>query len=227
MFLETLKRFIPEPLILATRPLRRYFEAQRRFDRRLGVETSEALEVDNLDASAEVRRHASGYEATSPAAFRAIMRILTGLGIPLERYAFLDMGSGKAAVLLYALHYPFRRILGVELSARLHSIAQRNLEAARRLNPRLASRPVENVCMNVVAYPIPAEPLLCFLYNPFKGDTLDRVVDNVRRSLAEHPRGLLIVYYHSLSRHEAWDKAGFLRTVLRSDDLTIYRPTVG
>src|SRR5262245_42122625 len=178
---EALKRFIPEPLIRATRPLRRYFEAQRRFDRRMGVETSDTLHSDKLDASVDARRHASGYEATSPAAFRSIMSTLTRLRVPLERYAFLDMGSGKAAVLLYALHYPFRRILGVELSARLHAIAQRNLEAARRLNPRLASRPVDNVCMDVTTYPLPPEPVICFLYNPFKGVTLDRVVENVRR----------------------------------------------
>ena len=190
----------------------------------MGVETSETLEAEDLDASADARLHASGYEATSPAAFREVMNTLTGLRVPLERYAFLDLGSGKAAVLLYALRYPFRRVLGVELSARLHGVAQRNLETARRLNPRLASREVENVCMDVTTYPIPPEPVICFLYNPFKGATLDRVVENVGRSLADHPRDLLVVYYHRISRHGAWDDARFLNVVLRSSNLTIYRP---
>jgi SAM-dependent methyltransferase len=211
---------VPEALVRATRPLRLYFHPQRRFDRRWGVETSACVEARDLDAHEEARRHASGYEPTPRAEF---FRMLRGVREALDRYVFVDLGSGKGAVLLYALERPFRRIIGVELSPALHGIARRNLDRVRRLRPRLTARHVELHCMDVTDYQLPLEPAICFLGNPFKGKTLDAVVSNVRRSLEILPRDLLILYFHPLSRHAAWDGAPFLDTVARAPRHTLYR----
>jgi hypothetical protein len=132
------------------------------------------------------------------------------------------MGSGKGAVLLYALDYPFPRIVGVELSERLHRVAQCNLERALAAAPAGRPRRVECLRMDVTAFPIPPEPVICYLSNPFKGKALDAVVANLRRSLAERPRGAAVVYYHPLSRHAAWDEAPFLRVAERRRTHTIY-----
>src|SRR5512132_2745296 len=110
---QTIKRFLPSSLVMATRPMRQYFDPQRRFDRRLGVDTSGEINVEHLDVTDGLRPHASGYEPTPPATFHRIMK-----NVPMSprEQVFVDMGSGKGAVLLYALGYPFQRILGIELS---------------------------------------------------------------------------------------------------------------
>lgn len=40
---------------------------------------------------------------------------------------FLDLGSGKGRMVLSAARFPFRRIIGVELSNDLTAIARRNV----------------------------------------------------------------------------------------------------
>jgi hypothetical protein len=236
---QTLKRFLPASLVVATRPMRQYFNPQRRFDRRLGVDTCGAVQADELDFGQGLRRHASGYEPTAPAVFH---RILRNVPVRPERCVFVDMGSGKGAVLLYALDYPFRRILGVELSPQLHAIAQRNLEhvQGRRSRPLVGAASGDGVvtgsdevlqsgmrarslCMSAADFIFPPEPTLVFLGNPFKGQLLDTVVGNLGRSLQQHPREVLVVYYHRLSRHGAWDGAVFLEVIRREADHTIYR----
>jgi hypothetical protein len=41
---------------------------------------------------------------------------------------------------------------------------------------------------------VPHEATVLFFYNPFDGEVLSKVVANIRRSLAEAPRKITIVY---------------------------------
>src|SRR3990172_4635695 len=71
-----------------------------------------------------------GYSAIAPSVFREITRRWrTTLGDP-ERgpnaYSFVDIGAGKGRALLLASELPFRKVIGVELSAELAAIAQDN-----------------------------------------------------------------------------------------------------
>ncbi len=217
--LAAIRRYVPMSLVEATRPLRLYFHPQRRFDRRWGVETSTCVDVEDLGLDDATRAHSSGYEPTRRSEFARVMRTL---GRPLDRYTFVDLGSGKGAALLYAMEYPFRRIVGVELTANLHRIAQQNIARMSALRPRLDAGRVQNLCMNVADFRFPDEPILCFLYNPFKGKTLDTVVDNLRQSLARSSRDVAVIYLHTLSRHGAWDGAEFLAMERREPRFTIY-----
>jgi hypothetical protein len=218
--LAAIRRFVPVTLVEATRPLRLYFHPQRRFDRRWGVETSTCVNVEDLDTDDATKVHSSGYEPTRRSEFARVMRSLER---PLESYTFVDLGSGKGAALLYAMEYPFRRIVGVELTPNLHRIAQQNIARMGARRPRLDASRVQNLCMDVADFRFPDEPILCFLYNPFKGRTLDTVVDSLRRSLARTPRDVMVVYLHTLSRHGAWDRAEFLAMERRERRFTVYR----
>ena len=199
---HTLRRFIPTPILVATRPARLWFHPQRRFDRRFNVDTSGLIELPELGTENE---EASGYEASSPAAFT---RILKSYPMKYERFTFVDMGSGKGAVLLYASEFPFKQVIGVELSPLLHRIAEQNI---RNYSSRTVKcRNVQSVLMDATAYPIPSGPTVLFFGNPFKGQILRTVVDNIERSLLEHPREIVVIYHHPMSRHMAWDHAKLL-----------------
>jgi hypothetical protein len=218
---QTLKRFIPSSLVVATRPMRQYFDPQRRFDRRFGVDTSGTVNVDRLDVTDGIRPHASGYEATPPAMFARIMK---NMPVSPEGYVLVDMGSGKGPVLLYALDYPFKDIVGIELSPQLHATAQRNLAALRnRASGGHSNGRARSLLMSAADFEFPPDPMMIFLGNPFKGALLKTVVENLRRSIRKHPRDVLVAYYHRLSRHGEWDHADFLTTVHREQSHTIYR----
>ena len=218
---QVLKRFVPEPVVAATRPVRFYFRPQRRFDRRFKVHTDGMIEPEEFDVEGSNVAHASGYEPTPAPPF---LRILRSIPLEYERYTFADLGSGKGAALLYAAEFPFKRIIGIEFSPLLHRIAERNLANYRSRTIRtMKCRDCRSLCMDVTTWPIPPEPTLFYLFNPFTGKVLDTVVARLGRSLQDHPRDVVVIYYHPLSRHAAWDHADFLRQVRRDQDHTIYR----
>ena len=214
---SVLKRFVPGSLVEATRPLRLYFDPQHRFDRQFGVETTGFIEPEDL-GTPEARADETGaYEPTPRAPFR---RIITSLGLDYARNTFIDMGSGKGAVVLYAAEFSFKEIIGVEFSPALHSIAEHNLVA---YGGRKACGNIKLLCMNAAAFAIPEGPSVLFFFNPFKGRTLETVSRNIERSIEEKPRDIIVVYYHTLSRHPVFDLAHRLEAIRRAADHTVYR----
>src|SRR5215468_10724726 len=94
-----------------------------------------------------------------------IYEILNSLALSPDAFAFVDMGSGKGRALLIASEFAFAKIVGVDLSANLHRIAQENIKL---YSP--ASQPCTNFelnCMNVVDYKYGPEPVVLFLFDPF------------------------------------------------------------
>jgi len=131
----------------------------------------------------------SPYQATDPALFKEMM---AALPITLEDFTFIDIGSGKGRTLLMAAAYPFRRIIGVELLAALHEIAQHNV---RKHAP---DREIELLCADAATFQFPAEPLVVYLFNPLPRVSLERLITNLEHSLALTPRAAWIVYHNPL-----------------------------
>ena len=87
---------------------------QAKFDREFNVDTTGLISLGDLDVECSTWVHGTQYGPTSPATFEVIM---SALPIDVSDYTFVDFGSGKGAVLLYASAFPFKQILGVEFSS--------------------------------------------------------------------------------------------------------------
>ena len=139
----------------------------------------------------------SAYQPTDPAAFTEMM---SSLPIDFRQFTFVDLGSGKGRTLLMAAEYPFRRIVGVEILAELHRVAEENVRA--HLERILEKGPqIECICADARDYEFPAEPLVLYLFNPISRAGLVQVVENLERSLHEHPREAYILYHNPLLEH--------------------------
>jgi hypothetical protein len=166
------------------------------FDRRHGTTTSMVISLASLDISSENVQHGVYYEPTPTAVFRHIMR---NLPMTHEHFIFCDLGSGLGRTLLLASDYPFRAIVGVEFSETLHRMAEENIRVYRSRRQRCVA--IRSVCMDAAVYPIPDEPTVFFLYNPFRPPVMRRVVGNMQQSLSRNPRRMIVVYYNPLSSH--------------------------
>ena len=175
------------------------------FDGQFGLDTEKIIELYELDLHTKGWQYGTRYQAVRPEHFRQIME---SLKINYEGFVFFDLGSGKGRALLLASEYPFKRIIGVELSSQLHEIALENI--ARYQSPARKCAQIESVCMNAAAYQLPAEDSVVYLHNPFYEEVMVKVLENIRRSLQEHPRKIIIVYHVPV-----WDglftKADFLK----------------
>lgn len=63
--------------------------------------------------------------------------------------------------------------------------------------------------MDATQYVLPKHDAVLFFYNPFEAPVMKRVLANVQRSCAEHPRKVVLVYDNPLSAHLI-DELGFL-----------------
>lgn len=162
----------------------------RLFDLRWRVDTAGMLSPEALAGDEASNAFSAGYEATPAGDFHAMIRTL---GIDAAQHSFLDLGSGKGRALLLASHYPFRKIVGVELSERLHRTALRNLR--RYANPGRVCHDVRSVWGDALTFEPPTGPTLVYMYNPFRGEVVTRVLENLYRAERATTRPITVLYY--------------------------------
>lgn len=107
-----------------------------------------------------------------------------------DRDVFLDLGSGMGRGVVRAATYPFRKVIGVEIAPELNDIARRNVERAKS---KLACKDIELITSDCSAYCIPPEVTVIFMFNPFGGHILRKVIENIRKSLAVEERRLQVI----------------------------------
>lgn len=192
--------------------------ADRLFDLWNGVDTYGTINQDELEfgecASAS---HSNRYVAIVP---RMFYRMIASLPIQYRDFTFVDIGSGKGRALLMAAKWPFRRILGVELSPKLHLIAQRNIAVYK--HRRLACRNIRSLCCDAAVYPIPDTRLVLYLYNPFKETVMLQVLSNLQASLDERPREIYLLYRTPVF-NDLLLGSGFFERIQSNDHFSIYR----
>ncbi len=154
------------------------------FERRYGVRTSGEVTMEDLGLASE------GREQYQPVGWRRLHQALPRASVGPDD-VFLDLGCGMGRGVLLASGYPFRRVIGVELSARLADLARENMQRSRA--PRRCGG-IEIVTSDVLDYDIPDDVTVVFLNNPFGGHVFARVMEKLVDSLERHPRPMRIVY---------------------------------
>jgi SAM-dependent methyltransferase len=163
------------------------------FDARYGTDTGRHVTMEDLAAVGPDVPALWRYAPTLVAPFR---RMMAALPVAEEELVFVDLGSGKGRALLLASEYPFRRIVGVELSPKLHRIAQTNVE--RFHSDAQRCRSFELLCMDAAEYEPPPEPMVLYLFQPFPIDVLTAVLEHLEESLRARPRRAYIAYMNPL-----------------------------
>jgi SAM-dependent methyltransferase len=164
----------------------------------------------------------SAYQPTEPAVFREMMARLPIFSeqFKFDQFTFVDLGSGKGRTLLMASEYPFRRIVGVELMAELHRAAEENVRVYR--SPTQCCSRIEAVLADAREFELPAEPLVLYLFNPLPERALSEVLERLRKSLAQAPRPVWVVYHNPLLEG-ALGASGFLERVGGTAQYSVYR----
>jgi 16S rRNA G966 N2-methylase RsmD len=160
-----------------------------RFDRRYGIETGKVVAVSDMGVERKDTLHATCYRPTSVGFLRFVLEKNSER---FEDFVFVDLGSGKGRVLIEAASFPFKRIIGVELSTRLHLAAKESVsrfEAKEKTKSR-----IELQCKSATEFEPPTENVIFYLYNPFDAEILGHVVRQIQISLRKRHRKMLLIY---------------------------------
>lgn len=201
----------------------RSYRAVHPFDERFGVDTSGL--IYDLQTGHENDAYNHGYFGVAPSVFR---QILDRLNLEYQRFRFVDIGSGKGRALLLASDYPFREVIGVELSPELDRIACRNIAKylSRPWSPALGEQPttreVRSLEADAADFRWPSGPLLIYMWNAFAGPVMERVLKNLRAALEAEIREVYLIYIHPeleelLDRH-AWLERLWLAEIDMSEE---------
>ena len=220
-FLRTLRRFVATLWQFA----RESTPAQRR--QRYGdIDYDWDYRVDTTSANVAWRDRLLGlfhspYQPTDPAVFREMLASLmpSSAKIDFREFVFIDIGSGKGRVVLMASDYPFRRILGVELLPALHRIAQENIRKYK--SPSQQCFAIESICGDACHFEFPPEPAVLYLFNPLPEAGLLELLNNLERSLRDHPRPVYVLYHNPQLKH-ALEQCAHLRRIARAPQYSIY-----
>nr|AUN36754.1 hypothetical protein [uncultured bacterium] len=157
------------------------------------------------------------YERSSESIFR---NAIGKLPLRFEDYTFIDLGAGKGFALCLAAEFPFKRVVGVEYSRALVAEAAENL---RNYDVR-ARKCMDASCVlgDATDFKFPAEPTVLYLYNPFQGKVMDRVIKNLKISLRDHPRDLWVLYT-SPWEHRKFKRSREFELVDLTWDYAVYR----
>jgi cyclopropane fatty-acyl-phospholipid synthase-like methyltransferase len=160
----------------------------------------------------------------TPTDYRSFHRVLRHIDVR-EQDVFLDYGSGLGRVLLMAAQYPFRRVLGVELSTQLNERARRNVACCRG---KLCCRYIEVIQADATLFVPPSDVSVMYLYSPFGPTVLPKVLDNIHQSLEACPRELLVIcknpkYFEIEATRRNWLSKQSKPTGLFKHTYVIYR----
>jgi len=120
-----------------------------------------------------------------------LWRALRGMSVSSED-VFVDYGAGKGRVVLQAaLRYPFRRVVGVEISEELAQIARSNVQS---LSNRFRAAEVEIIVADASEWPLPDDVTYVYMYRPVKGQVFEQTIERIEESLRRKPRKLTLAY---------------------------------
>ena len=159
-------------------------------DRELGIETSGLVGTEEIHRDKRLITLINPYIGSQPSIVRTG---LSALGDCTE-YTFVDFGCGKGRAVAVASEFPFRSIVGIELSPSLASTARSNASRIGRQFPDRSTVTIANA--NVSDFALPPGRLACFNYHAFGLELLSEVVERFEAALRGNTPHMFFVYYN-------------------------------
>lgn len=173
-------------------------------EKKYGINTTGADELKKLAGTGIDISHATIY---MPVSYILLKNIFDQLPLKPRKH-FLDIGCGKGRALCVAAYNHFEKVSGVDFSDNLCQQAKKNLDKIKQTLPSLQ---FSIDIKNAEDFVIPQDTDCIFLFNPFDGVIMEKVVNNIVESLDKKPRELDVVYANPIFK-EKYLNAGFKET---------------
>lgn len=169
-------------------------EKEEDFDGKYGTQTSiimsqfelpEDITPDRLFFSA--RFHPSPIRTVQFA-----LDILARSGKRYEDFVFIDIGTGTGRNLLLASEYPFKEIIGVEISGFLCSLAEDNIKKYNAVAGRQTNIGVH--CADALEFEFPKENMVLYFWEPFQEKVGDPFILKLMEFSREHNLHLVLIF---------------------------------
>jgi SAM-dependent methyltransferase len=180
-----------------------------RKERQLGINTFGDLYTDELSIDADSKLGGHLYQPSSSVIFERAMKALP---FNFMDKVFLDIGSGKGRAMILAAEAGFRKVIGVEYAAELNDIAHTNIEMVKSKFPKTEFELSEG---DAVAYDIPEEVDVIYLFNPFDEETICKLLERIK-PIFNRDKKIHLVYVHPVHCKNCEDVLGSPISVIKN-----------
>lgn len=152
----------------------------------------------NLDLGITSVNRALGI-AYDPSPWSALRQAMKLAAVDAPGLSFVDVGCGKGRIVLAAMAYPFKDIIGIDYSATLCDIARENVSSARLLPMRIDPRRVVIVCKDATQWQRWPHQAVLWFDNPFRIEITQQVLRNIIACSRFHDTQLVLLFHRMSS----------------------------
>ena len=113
-------------------------------------------------------------------------------GIAYEDRVFIDIGSGMGRNLLIASEYPFKKIIGIEISNYLHQIAEKNIVRYQTDTQKCKDFALYDI--DALEFAFPQENLVFYFWEPFNETISNPFVEKLHKFSTETGKHITLIF---------------------------------
>lgn len=186
------------------------------FDVTYGINTNKSLPWWLITSGKSSDLHSTGYAGCQPSCVRDALRAIPEP----ERRTFVDLGCGKGRAMVLASEFPFRHIVGVEISSYLVAQARHNIGLVEAKYPQ---RPRMEVAHgDAMLFPYPEGDLVVFLFHPFHRELVSALLIRLQEAAQLADREIFIIYenpvYGEVIDAAPWLQRWYSKTVFHAPE---------
>jgi predicted RNA methylase len=163
------------------------------------------VQTDGLIRLPDIGIHNDELFEYVPIGYSAIYSAIRRIPLSASSTSFIDYGSGKGRAIVAAASFPFKKVLGVEISPDLNNVARDNV---KRMRHRKAEH-IDLIRSDAAEFVVPDDANLIYMFNPFRGATLKKVIDNILASYNARRRTIYIIYFNKIDFEQLIENAGY------------------
>jgi SAM-dependent methyltransferase len=154
----------------------------------LGINTHSIVNLNKLTLAGENSQQNHHYQGAS---YYILFSIFEKLPIETKNLPLIDYGCGKGRALFVAEQCGFTNLIGVDIAKELIDDANANKAVYVRKN---SQSKIDFLFEDATKYLIPDNAQVFYFFNPFGEDVLQKVIDNIKESVKQHPRKVYCIY---------------------------------
>ena len=173
-----------------------------KYEKQLGINTHSIVNLDKLTLAGENSDQNHHYQGAS---YYILFSIFKKLPIETKNFPLIDYGCGKGRALFVAEQCGFTNLIGVDIAKELIDDANANKAVYVRKN---SQSNINFLFEDATKYLIPDNAHVFYFFNPFGEEVLQKVIDNIKESVKQHPRKVYCIYLNPKYK-AAFEENGF------------------
>lgn len=159
-----------------------------KYEKQLGINTHSIVNLNKLTLAGENSEQNHHYQGAS---YYILFSIFEKLPIETKNLPLIDYGCGKGRALFMAEQCGFTNLIGVDIAKELINDANANKAVYVRKN---SQSKIDFLFEDATKYLIPDNAQVFYFFNPFGEEVLQKVIDNIKESVKQHPRKVYCIY---------------------------------